>query len=77
MPATHWAGRVTILVTLGVLVFGFAFAGGLAGVLRWSAHCGTAVVEDLWSPLLSDGGSTVAPKPAAACLHAGSGPAAG
>jgi hypothetical protein len=66
-----------ILVTVAVAIAGFALSGGLLGVLGWGVHCGSAVVEDLWSPLLDNRDAAAPPKPAAVCLHADPGPAAG
>jgi hypothetical protein len=67
-----------ILVTVAVAIVGFALSGGLLGALGWGVQCGSAVVEDLWSPLLDNRDATPPPpKPAAVCLHADAGPAAG
>jgi hypothetical protein len=75
MPATHWTGRITIMVITAALIAGFAFSGAAVGAFRWSAHCGGETIRSLWAPLLDDK-DAAPPDPAAACFHSEPSPAA-
>jgi hypothetical protein len=51
LPTAHWAGRLTILFILAVLIFAAAFTGAVASSFTWTVHCGTHVAKVIWEPL--------------------------